>query len=153
MAEQQRLRFYAARKGRMRLSPHYRYSTETVLGIVGGGELYCELVNAPRRSTKTRIRFRRCPPPSACPVPATGDLHAGKDATGGAPRSGAAAPPTRVGETGHPLGSLAKTRCNISGSPAAAWMSKVRSGRRCASGNACCRIAPLAQFVDRDRVA
>src|SRR3974390_3207999 len=59
MAEQQRLGFYAARKGRMRLSPHYRYSTEAVLGIVGGGELYCELANAPRRSTKTRIRFRR----------------------------------------------------------------------------------------------
>jgi len=59
MAEQQRLGFYAARKGRMRLSPHYRYSRETVLSIVGGAELYCELANAPRRSTKTRIRFRR----------------------------------------------------------------------------------------------
>src|SRR3974390_838323 len=43
MAEQQRLGFYAARKGRMRLSPHYRYSRETVLSIVGGAELYCEL--------------------------------------------------------------------------------------------------------------
>ena len=52
MAEQQRLGFYAARKGRMRLSPHYRYSRETVLSIVGGAELYCELANAPRQSTK-----------------------------------------------------------------------------------------------------